>query len=234
MWPFKNKESDTIEVGWVPLCNKFPVAVVYPPEPFRYETDLSAPDFLRCPSIQDHIKGLYVLRTPIDFKVEAIQDGIKVSTTPPQYIEGISQNILFNARMEKYPMIQMPMDIGFVSDTPDVMLELVSIPLGQNQGHSFVVGSLNIHDWPGRTLSASYEWYDQSKPISYKRGDALFCIRITHPSKKKIVLRQCQMTDDLRKAGYDISVINNGFRSGTRAMIKNYSKLRVKKLLTWL
>lgn len=235
MWNlFKQKEPDVIEVGWVGLSSMFPLPVLFPPEPFRYETNQKAPDFLRCPSVQDYLTNLYVIRTPLDFSVSmAPGNQVLIETDPPQYASSIANNLLYDARIKGMHMVQMPMDIGFVSDTPDVILELVAIPLGRYVGHSFVVGRLNIYDWPARSLSMSFEWYDSTIPVKYKRGDAVFCIRLSHPSGKKIVLKQAVMTENIRKVLYDINVIKQGFTHGTRGMIKNYSKLRRTKLLEW-
>lgn len=234
MWSWKKKESDVIEVGWVGLVSMFPLSTMFPPEPFKYETNQKAPDFLRCPSVQDYLTNLYLIRTPLDFSVSLIEgDQVLIETDPPQFAQSIANNLLYDARIKGMHMVQMPMDIGFISDTPDVTLELVAIPLGRYVGHSFVVGRLNIYDWPARSLAMSFEWYDKNIPVRYKRGDAVFCIRLSHPSGKKIVLKQAAMTENIRKVLFDIDVIQRGFRHGTRAMIKNYSKLRRTKLLEW-
>lgn len=235
MWPFKKKESDVIEVGWVSLSNLFPLSTVFAPEPFKYESNIKAPDFFRCPAVQDFLRDLYLIRTPLDFTVSTVPGAqVMVQTNPPQYADVINNNLLPDARFKGMFIVQMPMGIGFVSDTPDVTVELVTVPLGRYVGHAFVVGRLNCYDWPARNLSASFEWYDQSIPISYKRGDSVFCVRLSHPSKKKIVLKQTAMNDDIQKVLSDIDLIRNGWGTGTRGMIKNYSQLRKKKLLEWV
>jgi hypothetical protein len=239
MFTFFRKQKtvlESIDIGWVGLCNLYPLATVFPPEPFQYHSDIQGSSFIKCPATREFVRNTYIIRTPIDFTFSKNDQGITViDTYPEQYSETLSNNYLESARIQGCPITQTPMDMGIISDIEDVIIEIMPIPLQHHKyGHAVVSGRFNCYNWPARNISASFEWYDTSVPVSYKRGDAVFAIRFSHPDNPKINLRPCRLTEPVRKVLYDIGVIKNGFSKNTQQMMKNYKNLRNKKLIEWL
>lgn len=239
MFTFFRKQktvTGVIDVGWVGLCNLYPLSAIFPPEPFQYHSDIQGSPFIRCPATREFVKNTYIIRTPIDFTFSVNDHGLTIiDTYPEQYSQPLSNNYLEVGRLQGLPITQTPMDVGIISDTEDVSIELMPIPLQHHKyGHSFVSGKFNCYNWPARNISASFEWYDKSVPVSYKRGEAVFAIRLSHPDNPKINLKPCRLTEPVRKVLYDIDLIRNGFINNTQQMMKNYKNLRNKKLIEWL
>ncbi len=181
-----------------------------------------------CPAFAIYTNQTFLLRSPFDLELNFYNNEVNV------LYSSISPNVLkdhLTIDMEKNPIVQLELHIGFVADET-CFIELTSdhFSINRPNNHVRVVpGTYDISSWQ-RLLNYSIEWTDTSKPISIKRGDPLLYVRFrTKNPSEKFELKRIEMTDDLLKS-VARSQLSKFYVSGKTWTLMKLNKLMRRKI----
>lgn len=225
------------KVGWT-WIGDIPDIMVLEPEKFKFP-EITNPDYNKrgvteCPSYRQYFNNLYVLRSPIQFKIHARPGEVGVFQNenvikPPFYPKAF----IYHEPNEMYnldnPIFQVRLDYLFAADE-DCTLELLPPFMHRNNWPGQMTpGTFNIHKWI-RNISWGFVWEDLSKPLEIKEGDPLAYVRFTTPKNNNVKLVEMQFTDELKKRTLNTGQVSS-WSKGVFKFMENSLRRRPKKLI---
>lgn len=165
------------------------------PTPFLKEifSTREKPVYFKCYGFLDYCKNVFIIKAPCDYTIRIHEETMYMD------VEGITQETYMsyfnnrgNERGEQDPYLFSALPSYTMYADTDVYVESIPMFLHKTphlDNVRLVPGVYNIGKWI-RPLDFSAELIDTSKPLVIKRGDPLFCIRLTTPDNDKVELER--------------------------------------------
>lgn len=157
-------------------------------------------NYLKCYAFIEVVKNCYIIRAPLDMELSYDRSKNWLS------VNNISQDIYdrhFVFRTGEFgkndpPLVTALPRYVFYSDLP-VQMTILPLPfaLGPNNA-SVVVGGFDISRWV-RPIDWTFEFVDENKPISVKRGDPLFMVSFAPADGSKVSLNRVEYSFSVSK-----------------------------------
>jgi len=205
--------DNSIDVYWAPAGGKYirnPGAISmsnttwFDPEPaLNYlikSGDKSSLHF-QCPAFIDYFKNTYVIKCPVDLdiSIKTVNGNREMFTN--NYNQFFCDNFLKKlGPMGETKYFKFSLNVSYILYSDEsIIMEQIPIIMNHNLSETYknmclVPGMFDISKW-FRQLSASYEVFDDTKEISFKRGDPLYFVRFR--TDKKINLIRTEITEEL-------------------------------------
>jgi hypothetical protein len=158
---------------------------------------------LRCPAFQDYVKNTFVIRSPFDFDITVDK------VTGSLQVEGLTQDIATKFIVNRIdeigpgnPYVVSAPPVYLFYATEDVQIESIHPSMEMNTSVPNIMmipGTYNIAKWI-RPVDFSFEIRDYTKPVSIKRGDAIFYVKFRTPNDDRVELERVPFTTELQNA----------------------------------
>ena len=154
----------------------------------KYLRSLAELKILMCPVVQDYLKNVFVITSPLDWTVrrldnnnfEIINDKQGKSLNGFIRIGGPEPGLLYGQ-----PMIHFNLQYNFITKQPDVIMEVLDVPLVDTRLTN-VVAEYNISKWIHPTNFCFFMSKDIDT-VSFKRGDPLMAVKFRTKNRVKLL-----------------------------------------------
>ena len=154
----------------------------------KYLRSLAELKILMCPVVQDYLKNVFVITSPLDWTVrrldnnnfEIINDKQGKSLNGFIRIGGPEPGLLYGQ-----PMIHFNLQYNFITKQPDVIMEVLDVPLVDTRLTN-VIAEYNISKWIHPTNFCFFMSKDIDT-ISFKRGDPLMAVKFRTKNRVKLL-----------------------------------------------
>ena len=236
-----------IKVGWVPTID-MAEALCYNIEPLFKHFKFPAKSALGfCPAIREAYNKFFIVRAIVD---------IEISIDPIGGIRGMPKTV---TNMQKYstmfslidkeawrepamPIVQHPLYMSIATDTPDVKMTI--LPPFLHKMHDsekicFIPGSMNIYNWPFRTINTVYEWRQPNEVLKIKRGEPIAYLLFEHTNiDSRFTVFEAEKTPTVERMMFVTGGKSNDTNWGpstwlrnTSEILRNFGKRRPKKVV---
>ena len=154
----------------------------------KYLRSLAELKILMCPVVQDYLKNVFVITSPLDWTVrrldnnnfEILNDKQGKSLDGFIRIGGPEPGLLYGQ-----PMIHFNLQYNFITKQPDVIMEVLDVPLVDTRLTN-VIAEYNISKWIHPTNFCFFMSKDIDT-ISFKRGDPLMAVKFRTKNRVKLL-----------------------------------------------
>ena len=154
----------------------------------KYLRSLAELKILMCPVVQDYLKNVFVITSPLDWTVrrldnnnfEIINDKQGKSLNGFIRIGGPEPGLLYGQ-----PMIHFNLQYNFITKQPDVIMEVLDVPLVDTRLTN-VIAEYNISKWIHPTNFCFFMSKDIDT-VSFKRGDPLMAVKFRTKNRVKLL-----------------------------------------------
>ena len=233
------KGTGNMKIKWMPIqidleSEPYANTVYFEPESaYKFYKELRGQElFLKCPAFIQSLKNTFVVKAPYDITLRFENGNIIAEGYDQKFF---NQNI-FTKHVKSFSsppfMLEVMPRYVFVPDSNvSVSVSILQLILQPHQ-YGFMSGEFNITKWV-RPVSYTFEVYDITKPIVFKRGDPLFMVKFTPEDGSVVTLEQAVLTEDITRLIYGCTSIKNFVPSlslkAMYEMAKNYIRLTLKR-----
>lgn len=211
----------TINVGWSihnerldvndPLCGRWKEIVFFEPVPLIsvLKEERNSARYLKCPSLLDYCKNIYIIRSPYSFTLipELDERGERYNlhfnvdgVIEDWFYKDISMRFL-NFKDDKLVSMCMTICIQylFLCDE-NLEMEVMDVPIISSKSLrnlKTIPGIMNIHKWI-RPVDFTFEIQDANEPLEFKRGDPLFAVKFI--TDENVKLKNIEFSEELLNA----------------------------------
>jgi len=154
----------------------------------KYLRSLAELKILMCPVVQDYLKNVFIITSPLDWTVrrldnnnfEIINDKQGKSLNGFIRIGGPEPGLLYGQ-----PMIHFNLQYNFITKQPDVIMEVLDVPLVDTRLTN-VIAEYNISKWIHPTNFCFFMSKDIDT-VSFKRGDPLMAVKFRTKNRVKLL-----------------------------------------------
>ena len=154
----------------------------------KYLRSLAELKILMCPVVQDYLKNVFVITSPLDWTVrrldnnnfEILNDKQGKSLEGFIRIGGPEPGLLYGQ-----PMIHFNLQYNFITKQPDVIMEVLDVPLVDTRLTN-VIAEYNISKWIHPTNFCFFMSKDIDT-VSFKRGDPLMAVKFRTKNRVKLL-----------------------------------------------
>ena len=154
----------------------------------KYLRSLAELKILMCPVVQDYLKNVFVITSPLDWTVrrldnnnfEILNDKQGKSLDGFIRIGGPEPGLLYGQ-----PMIHFNLQYNFITKQPDVIMEVLDVPLVDTRLTN-VIAEYNISKWIHPTNFCFFMSKDIDT-VSFKRGDPLMAVKFRTKNRVKLL-----------------------------------------------
>ena len=154
----------------------------------------------QCPAFIDYFKNTYVIKCPVDLDISIKNTNGSRELFTNNYNQFFCDNFLTKLGQVETKYFKFSLNVSYImySDESIIMEQMPIIMIHDltetYKNMCLVPGIFDISKWI-RPLSASYEVFDDTKQVSFKRGDPLYFVRFR--TDKKINLIRTEITEEL-------------------------------------
>jgi hypothetical protein len=162
--------------------------------------EIKGDDYLKCPAFLEYIKNVYVIKAPLDLDlvVKYLPNGEKTISTL-QYDQLFFDSVVMSRlNQSKDSMLSINFSYCFFSDKP-VLVESLPAFMHKTELVKNIIcipATFDISKWI-RPIDFTFKIIDDTKTISFKKGDPLFYIRFH--TDDKIVMEKIVESEELKK-----------------------------------
>lgn len=242
--PEPARKSRVVEVGW--LMKTAQAGFIWD-EPRQFKREVQEPKNAKalqnCPSVVDYEARHIVVNCPIDLSIRLVKD--KEGKPALQNMDGAQSAITGNHlaklvhlngpgqwRHPQRPLIQISTPYYFIADETCWMNQVAPSLTYRDPPWPgvFVGGRLPIHTWP-RVMMWAFEWWDTTKPLTFKRGEPWFMCRFeTDDPTRPIRLVEAEWTPQMTEFANGAEAVTNYVRR-TFSLFKTAERRRPEKLI---
>ena len=143
------------------------------------------PAVSRCPAIVDDLKNIFVIKSPVDLKLEVQEDHtMKVVTQSVQF----AQSFLGNAQ-GKMGLHQMALGYLFIAEKSLIATQLPAYyDLNSFTENAFLISaSFDIGSWFRVAGKPAFAWKPGARTVDIKEGDALMYFKFNTSEKVRLI-----------------------------------------------
>lgn len=156
---------------------------------------------IKCPSFQEYVKNIFVIRSPLDFSLVINKDRVKAYNNRQNYREpyelfDINCMVDYKSPDSGQLLGENVVDIGFqyyfVTENKDTTMQNIDVPLYFNKWTN-VPGEFDISKWVRPT---NFTFFTNEAELDFKRGQPIYAVKFIAKNNKKINLDR--ITDQSR------------------------------------
>ena len=210
------KNMKDIEVNWCPhngpnhIERNHMDILAFEPEPLlKHVISMRSKDteYLKCPAFRDYCKNTFVMKSPIDYSLEVVDDGEKkflksMHQDQKFFDEFVLSKFVEDRQKQKGPLNDTCTLFEFnfgtlVYSKESVIVEQIPSSFAKNTWHhniNLIPARFDISKWI-RPFVCAYEIFDDKIPIVIRRGDPLFYMRFV--TERNVKLKRVNFNEDL-------------------------------------
>ena len=153
------------------------------------KTRTNSTRYLKCPAFQDYYKNTFIIKSPVDIKLNINKDGENFHINSPNNTQEFFDRFIHVRHDENKLYLTLSIQIQYVFISKDsVMVEVLPTNFHNTsfRGNiNLIGGTFDISKWY-RPVDFTFEVIDGCNTIDIKRGDPLMYVRFNTNNKVKL------------------------------------------------
>ncbi len=162
-----------------------------------YEPELLLPEivkirnsaYIKCPAFLDYFKNTYLIRSPIDIKINYENGYLSISPQNQKFFDNYFKHRGHQISESDPFLMSMHLYYLFIADKDCIVEVLPASFHNISSKIRLIPATFNINKW-FRPISFAFEFINESEPLIIKRGDPLYYVKFRTPDDKKINMKE--------------------------------------------